>query len=304
MKAPPKRAPRKVDSTEALRKFQRMMAAALTRPLSGESGLQPKWIDGRPMSVVAAEFIKPNDRMTSVERLELYGQMYWHRITESLKDDCPGLIAVLGEAGFERLAKAYLTRHPSHSFTLRNLSSRLVDFLRARPALTAPRTALALEVARFEWAQTVAFDSEALPPATAESLAGTPPSRLRLGIQPYMTLLDLRHPVDTFMISVRRRQAMRSEASNAPGADSPRAARVRRARIPKPSRTLVVVHRHRNRLYYKRLSPAAFRILSALAAGRTLEKALWAGGPEVRPSQVRGWFKSWMALGWFCRHRR
>jgi hypothetical protein len=60
------------------------------------------------------------------------------------------------------------------------------------------------------------------------------------------------------------------------------------------------VHRHNNRLFYKRLDPAAFRILESLARGLTLSRAIAAAGPRVRPAQVRDWFTSWMALGWFC----
>jgi hypothetical protein len=279
------------------------MMAAMVRPLTGDDGLQRRWIEGRSMEKVASEFIKPNDRLSSFERLELYSQMYWYRIHQALKDDCPGLIAVLGEEAFGRLARAYLARHPSQSFTLRDLGSRLVAFMRAHPRLTSPRTGLALEVARFEWAQTVAFDGEARPVIEGSVLAATPPSRLRLGVQPYMTLLDLGHPVDTFMISVRRRQAMRSEASNTQVSGSARAGSGRRAPLPRPSRTCVVVHRHQNRLFYKRLTPEAFRILSALAEGKTLARAVEAGGPGVRPAQVRSWFRSWMALGWFCERK-
>src|SRR5579871_6686089 len=178
------------------------MATALVRPLTAEDGLQPKWIDGRPMEQLAAEFIKPNDRLTSFERLQLYGRMYWFRLYDAIRDDCPGLMAVLGEDRFWRLAQAYLTKCPSRSFTLRNLSSRLERFIARHPRLSAPRTALAVEVARFEWAQTVAFDDEARPVIAPERLAQVPPTRLRLGIQPYVTLLSLRYPVDRFVIAV------------------------------------------------------------------------------------------------------
>jgi hypothetical protein len=277
-----------------------MMATAVVRPLTEDSTLQPRWIDGRPMEEVAAEFIKPNDRLTSFERLQLYNQMYWYRLFDAIRDDCPGLIAALGERAFERLAQAYLARRPSQSFTLRNLSSRLEQFIGENPGLTAPRTAIAVEIARFEWAQTVAFDGEARPVVSAAYLARTPPARLRLGLQPYVTLLTLRYPIDTYVISVKRRDALRSEASNTP--DSNVAARrpVRRVRLPRPSRTLVAVHRLDNRLYYKRLEPAALRILEAIARGSTLSRAIAAAGPRVRPAQVQGWFKAWMALGWFC----
>jgi hypothetical protein len=301
MKRPPKHAPSRIRTTGELREFQRMMAAAIVRPLTAADNLQPRWIDGRPMEKVAAEFVSPNDRLTSLERLQLYGRMYWFRLFDAIRDDCPGLIAALGEEAFARLSQAYLAHCPSRSFTLRNLCSRLERFILDHPRLTAPRTALASDIARFEWAQTVAFDGESLPVVDGATLARTPPSRLRLGLQPYVTLLDLRYPIDNFVIRIKRRDALRSEASNTPDSEAVRRA-VRRVAAPRPSRTFVAVHRHHNRLYYKRLDPAAFRILGALARGSTLSRAIAAAGPGVGPARVRNWFKTWMALGWFCAH--
>jgi hypothetical protein len=302
VKRPPKHAPVRIASTSDLRDFQRMMATALLRPLTEDDNLQPLWIDGRPMEEVAAEFVKPNDRLTSFERLQLYNRMYWFRLFDAIRDDCPGLLSALGERAFGRLAQAYLEKCPSRSFTLRDLCSRLEGFIRANPGLTAPRTELAAEIARFEWAQTVAFDGEEREVVPARYLAGASPSRLRLGLQPYVTLLDLKNPVDTYVIRVKRRDALRSEASNTPGA-APAARRVvRRAALPRPARTFVAVHRLNNRLFYKRLDPAAFRILGALARGRTLSRAIEAAGPGAGPARVRRWFKAWMALGWFCAH--
>jgi len=300
VKPPPKHPPSRVASTADLRAFQRMMASAIVRPLTADDGLQPLWTDGRPMDKVAAEFIKPNDRLTSFERLQLYSRMYWFRLFDAIRDDCPGLLAALGERAFGRLAQAYLAQYPSRSFTLRDLCSRLERFILEEPRLTAPRTALASEIARFEWAQTVAFDGEARPVIAAARLARTPPSRLRLGLQPYVTLLSLRHPIDTYVIAVKRRDALRSEASNTPGAQAVVHRAFRRAALPRPRRTHVAVHRHNNRLFYKRLDPAAFRILEALGRGCTLSRAIAAAGPGVRPGQVKAWFASWMALGWFC----
>ena len=299
MKRPPKHAPSRIGSTSELRSFQRMMATAVLRPLTAENKLQPKWIDGRPMANVAAEFISPNDRLTSFERLELYNKMYWFRLFDAMRDDCPGLVAALGEETFVRLSEAYLACCPSRSFTLRNLCSRLERFIIDNPRLTAPRTGLASEIARFEWAQTVAFDGESLPVVDGSHLERTPPARLRLGIQPYVTLLALRYPVDSFLGRVRRRDALRSEASNTPDSEETRKT-VRRAALPRPTSTFVAVHRLNNRLFHKRLHPAAFRILDALGRGSTLTRAIAAAGPGVRPGQVRAWFKTWMALGWFC----
>ena len=43
------------------------MAAALFRPLTPQWGMQKHWTDGSRMHDVAAEFIKPNDRLSSFE---------------------------------------------------------------------------------------------------------------------------------------------------------------------------------------------------------------------------------------------
>ncbi len=289
--------------TEAdLRALQRLMLGALTQPLTADDDLAPRARDGRPMAEVAAEFIKPNARLTSFERLQIYARGYWFRLIDSVHDDCPGLRAVLGDDRFATLTRAYLAKYPSRSFTLRNLSARLPRFILEAPALTAPHTALAHAVARFEWAQTVAFDGEARPVLTPDDLADAPPAKLRLTLQPYLTLLALDWPLDDYVIAVKQRDALRGAASNA----VERASHVEKSkRVPRPRRArgkvFVVVHRFDHRLYYKRVTAPAFAILEGLAAGRTLARAVTAAGRRVTPGQVRDWFATWMELGWFCR---
>lgn len=185
LKPPPKHAPDRLQSTGDLRTLQRLMTHALVRPLTPGDNLQPRWLDGRPLADVAAEFIKPNDRLTSFERLQIYSRSYWYRLIDCVYDDSPGLRALLGEKKFSALVRAYLAKYPSRSFTLRNLCSRLPQFIREEPRWTVPRTALAHAVARFEWAQTVAFDGEARPVLTPDDIADAPPARLRLGLQPW-----------------------------------------------------------------------------------------------------------------------
>ena len=122
--------PRQINSREELLEMQRAMAGALFRPLTDDWNMQGKWNDGRPMEQFAAEFIKPNDRLSSFDRLEIYNRQYWFRILDCLYDDYPGLLAVVGEEQFLKLATAYLTKYQSDSYTLRNLGDRLEKFLR------------------------------------------------------------------------------------------------------------------------------------------------------------------------------
>ena len=302
LKSPPRQAPRRLRTDADLRALQRWMTQALVQPLTADDGLQPRWHDGRPMAEVAADYIKPNDRLTAFERLQIYSRSYWFRLIDCLFDDNPGLRAVLGEKKFSAFVRAYLAKYPSRSFTLRNLGERLRQFIREEPRRTAPHTALALAVARFEWAQTVAFDGEKRPVLTADDLAGSPPARLRLGLQPYLSLLATEWAVDDFVIAVKRRDALRSEASNAIDR-APRAAVKKKTPRPGRERVFIVVHRYDNRLFYKRVGAPAFRMLEALAAGRTLAQAVAAAGRRVKPEQVRDWFATWMELGWFCRRK-
>jgi hypothetical protein len=197
------------------------------------------------------------------------------------------------------LIEAYLAKYPSRSFTLRNLCSRLAQFIREEPRWTAPHTSLAQAVARFEWAQTLAFDEAKLPVLTADAISKTPPERLRLRLQPYLSLLALDYPADTYVVAVKQRNALRTEASNA--VDSARdAVRQKHVTRPRRERVYVGVHRLDNRLYYKRLERPAFLILQALAEGQPLAEAITAGGRRVKAAQVGGWFSIWMELGWLC----
>jgi hypothetical protein len=303
------RPPRKINSRAQLRELQRVMTGVLFRPLTSQWGMQKHWTNGAPMQALASEFIKPNDRLSSFERLEIYNRQYWFRVLDCLYDDYPGLRAVVGERRFMKLATAYLSRYPSDSYTLRDLGNRLEQFLGEEPHWSAPREELALDMVRFEWAQVVAFDGPAKPPVTPDDILDTPPSKLLLGLQPYLSLLELNFAVDDFLIAVKKRDSdvLRGEASNAMNAAPKTALSRKRVRYPKRERVFLAVHRHDNMLYYKRLDQEAFAILTSLGRGLTVEDAcIEAVTASTRmnvdwSALIKEWFDAWSALGWFCR---
>ena len=186
------------------------MARAVMRPLARGDAMQKKWTDGRPTKKIAESFIKPNDRLTSFERLEIYNRQYWFRVRDCFYTDYPGLRAILGDKKFERLTDAYLAKFPSQSYTLRNLGSRLVKFLESEPRWTSPHKQLALDLARLEWAHTEAFDNEAKPPLKTGDLAGLDAAKIRLKLQPHLTLLKLENEVDNFLIQLKKNSGLRA----------------------------------------------------------------------------------------------
>jgi hypothetical protein len=295
--------PPRIGSVRDLRQFQRVMSEALFRPLNARDGLQAAWSDGRSTASVAADFVKPTRGLSSVERLEIYARSYWFRVLDCLYDDYPGVRAILGQRRFMKLATAFLAEFPSASFSLRNLGGRLPRFIQDQPAFSAPRTALVADMARFEWAQVVAFDGPSLPALTQDDVLDAGPS-LRVALQPHITVLECGYPVDEFALALKK-TALRTEASNALTAmpDSRPAAR---PRLPRPARTCVAVHRQANDLYFKRLDSEAYSLLIALRAGRTLTAACAVALRDADPaidwaSRIRDWFRVWQSLGWFCR---
>jgi hypothetical protein len=285
-----------------LRALQRLTAAAIMRPLGRGDRMQRRWIDGRPTRKVVSQFIKPNNRLTSLGRLELYNRQYWFRLIDCLWDDYPGLRAVLGQRRFGHLLRAYLEHFPSRSYSLRDLGEHMEEFLVRFPQWAGKRPELVREMARFEWAQVVAFDGAMRPPLAVDDVLGTDPARLRLGIQPYITLLELNYPLDDFSIAVKR-QNLRNEASNAME-DIQRPGRPTRIALPRPQKVFLAVHRLDGSLYYKRLEEPAYRMLCALREGATLAEACentGGGKGENWTQAVKNWFESWMRLGWFCK---
>jgi hypothetical protein len=289
-----------------LLELQRRMAEAVMLPLTGTDNMQHKTRDGRSMKAEAAAFIKPNDRLTSFERLEIYNRQYWFRILSAFAEDFPGLAAVVGPVAFDKLTRAYLAEHPSKSFTLRNLGSALEAWLSERPEHAGKRPELALDVVRLEWAYIEAFDNAAERALTLADLSQLD-GESRLSLQPHLRLLHLLHSVDDFVIDVHRRQASQSVASNAVTGTK----RSRSRRVPasvKRGDIFLGVHRYENAVYYKHLDREEYQLLRALEVGSTLGEALDQAfasstlSEDERPGRVQAWFANWAELGWFCRH--
>ena len=120
-----------------------------------------------------------------------------------LSEDFPGLSRVLGEKKFDAMILAYLAENPSTTFTLRNLGSNLVGWLRKNPKWTGASTDLAIDVARLEWAYVEAFDNAEYPAITTEDLADIGDDTI-FTMQPHVRLLDLNYPVDDLVLAVHR----------------------------------------------------------------------------------------------------
>jgi hypothetical protein len=292
-----------VQTSGQLAEIQRRMAAAVMHPLTRAETMPRRRSNGVSNRAEAEAIIRPNDRLTSFERLEIYNRQYWFRLYTCFEEDFPGLHAILGRAKFDALMRAYLTDCPSESFSLRNLGSRLDAWLEKHPETLAPHATLARDMVRLEWAHIEAFDSEEKSPLSADAFANLGEDS-RLHLQPHIRLLKLSYPVDDLLLQVRTENgSSTSSSNNANVARKRRHVRHVAALAPRPMH--LAVHRHQNSVWYKPIGAEEFRLLSALANDQPLGEAIdtaFAGSeiPEdQRPTFLQGAFANWAMLGWF-----
>jgi hypothetical protein len=158
---------------------------------------------------------------------------------------------------------------------------------------------------RLEWAHIEAFYGPSSKPLGPEDLLELGPG-LRMSLQPYITLLDLRYAVDDLRISVSHSADLHGTASNAVTAPHHRATRRHTARRQKAT-IYVAVHRFDSMVYYRRLEPEAYRILAALRGGDSIGAAIEVGfkgsqlSAEDYQAAIAKWFATWAELGWLCR---
>jgi len=297
----------------ALLEFQRTLARAVMQPLSTRDNMKRGANRGDQDGIA---LVKPNSRLSSFERLEIYNRSYWSRVIDAFSEDFPGVRAILGAKRFDRLRRSYLNDCPSESFTMRDLGKNLVAWMEQNQALAGPKYNIALDMAKLEWAEIESFDAaeyERLGPGDIATLG--PRSSLRT--QPHLRLIEARHEVDTLLLKVR-------EVAKHNGRAAAAVARKGMARVKDvaalesqsvenqfanhpANRVYLAVHRLELVVHYKRLDAEMFRLVSALGKGISIEDAIefaYADStltPEESEKHIQDSFALFGALGWFCK---
>lgn len=129
--------------SESLRALQQSFWALITAPTGVSDALaqQPThaWLS----------FAIESGRASSVERLDVYANMYFYRLLDNLTADFPALAAVLGDVAFHNLITDYLHAFPSREPSARNVGKSLAPFLREH----TPHEPWLSDLAALEWAR-------------------------------------------------------------------------------------------------------------------------------------------------------
>lgn len=230
----------------------------------------------------AAGDVRRNPKMSPEAQLAVYINGYRLRLIEAVRADYPALLALLGEVAFDRMAMAYIERHPPAHFNL----DRYPHGFAAFAAGTMPGD-FAADLARLEGAIAEVFmqeDSEVLDPSGMRQLSPEAFGEMKLALRAASRLLALSWPAERYLAAWRAREA---------------------PPVPQPQAEYVFLVRHRNEVRRHLLGEAEYRVLAALAEGMAVGQALGAAAshdaallPEIAGNLQR-WFARWTESGFF-----
>lgn len=281
----------------SLASIQRWFQRIITHPAGIEAGIASDEAQ-RELAVPASDIervILPGPSQSSVERLAVYGNAYYLRLLECMREFFPCLTDALGQESFDEFAAGYLQRHPPESYTLHRLADCFVHFLvESQPAQDASWAGFVVDLARLELAIEQVFDGagpEDNPwpddPGPVGERAVVPVANwavealsehTRLIPAAGLTLLEFQWPVSSYYSQWKQRK----------NAQWPALARQCVALV----RRDYVVRRHE-------LSPIMYQLLMLLIQGLPVGEAVAqvassdAGG-ELHPQDLSRWMAQWV----------
>jgi len=237
-----------------LRGVEELFWKLITAPEGVVRGAAELHREGALESEDLSFLVSPNDRLGSAAQLDIYADMYFHRLRDCLAEDFPVLVTRLGDARFHNLVTDYLLAHPPTHFSLRELGRALPGFLESH-ALEREFPAL-IDLARLEWARADVFDdADAIPLSREEvlELGASEPEKPGLTLIPAARLLRL----DASVLPLWKRL----DGGEGAGEEATSAAR------PRGETSGVRVWRKGFAIFHRSMQPDEERCLEALASG-------------------------------------
>jgi hypothetical protein len=299
------------ESPRRLQDIQLWMQAVIAHPGGIEHGIASadarERIDVDEASV--EDVILRSNALSAVERLRVYGNAYYSRLIQCLREFFPALVHALGEELFDDFAFGYLQAYPSRSYTLARLPYRFVDYLAesrdemhtevaqgASPVdgeeqvLQTHWSDFVIDLARLEWAIDQVFDGPGVEGdklLTVEQLRAIPTEQwptIRLVPVVCLRLLSFKYPVNDYYSRFRQDQK-----------PSP----------PAPQETYLALTRRQYVVRRHPLTRPQFELLTALQNGSTLETAIAAAADcaddlDQLANQLQSWFQHWASADLFA----
>jgi hypothetical protein len=191
-----------------------------------------------------------DDRLSSEARVDIYANMYFYRILDSLKEDFPATLAVLGDENFHNLVTGYLLEHPPTEPSITHSGSHLAEYLHDHPMREdAPFIA---DLAKLERATVEVFlgpDAPTLDPDALRAVAVEDWPAMKLTLHPSAEILALDWRVSGLLRAVEDHRPWNPAEQGA---------------------IKVLVWRAKARVFHRDLDPTEANALEAAARSATL----------------------------------
>ncbi len=245
-----------------------------------------------PKLAAATTVILPSKTLPPERRVAIYADAYLARLIEALHDDFPAVTRFLGHDAFHDLARAYLEKFPSRSWSLNPLGRKLPEFLAGK--VNVPKREAVRALATVEVAMAEVFDEVAATPLTPADFAKLDAVRfftMKVRFVPTFRLVEVDYPVNPYI------DAVRQEREQTPPL--------------KKKKSWIAVYRKDFKVWRLDLKEPAFRGLAALQGkGRTVSSGVaaiakaWKGRNDALPDQIKQWFGEWASEGFFAAIRK
>lgn len=274
-----------------LAQLQARFGQALRTPLDRASGTLRAQTASYGQAL--CEELLPGPRTSVRDRLAVYNRQYWFRLFTALQREYPLTAQLVGMWMFNELVARYLVTHPPSHFDLQQIAPGFVGFLRV--ALSSERafadvpSAAILEAASIDRGFAQVFLAPEERALDAARLARTDFAQTRLRQSASVVFLSEHWP----LVELRRALARASDAKT--------------LRLPDAHAQAQywVIRRAGQGQLSTKLEPLAFRLFTALAAGRiadalgALEASCPAHERAALPGRVQGWLADSVRAGFW-----
>ncbi len=164
-----------------LKELQRLLYRLIIAPEGVAQGLAAEHaLPARGLEAI----VLGDDRLGAEARLDIYANMYFHRLFAVLKEDFPATLAVLGDVGFHNLVTGYLIAYPPTEPSVLYAGKHFADYLHDHPIQHLPFLADLAALERALVDSFVAADTPALDASAMRAIGPDAWPRLRLRTHP------------------------------------------------------------------------------------------------------------------------
>lgn len=275
-----------------LKETQQWFGSIISRPVDGNSCINPFAPSGQPIEAEASQYIRPSPTLQPAQRIQIYNQQYWWRLLNALQESFPLVTRLFGCQGFNFIIGIpYLQKFPPCHWTLNVLGDRLPGWV--KECYTADDRALIYDAAQIDCIFCQSFTAAQLPPiATPVNGDLGALLELKLHLQPHVQLVSMPYDLFSFRVAFLKEPTEYWVENNFPP-------------LAKERQYHWVVYRnHKNDISWAEISPAEYGLLKLFQKGISIASACdWIEGQEEAvvkdaSQNLHRWLQEWVVRQW------